>query len=155
MALLPVTDDRGTPSKMCAPMVKTEHLKMQDYFMQIYDSRRIIFFPIRQEYLKKNGWNIVLYKERFFFNVPNKAKGKKNTGGDAGRTLLTKVIAFSNLGDMYQIALFLMQWSSAEILLWLLSLPSFNFRLFWRSRQRGYVIGHLVNAEEWNCVQSY
>lgn len=55
MALLPVTDDRGTPSKTCVPVVKTEHLKMQDYFMKIYDSRRIIFIPIRQDYLKKNG----------------------------------------------------------------------------------------------------
>lgn len=55
MALLPVSDDRGTPSNTCAPSVKTEHLKMQDYFMQIYDSHSIIFVPIRQDYLKKDG----------------------------------------------------------------------------------------------------
>lgn len=69
MALLPVSDDRGTPSKMCAPMVKTEHLKMQDYFMQIYDSHR-------QDYLKM-AEALFFIKRDFFFNVPNKAKRKR------------------------------------------------------------------------------
>lgn len=149
-------------------MIEAHHLKcvLQWWKQNIWKCRTIsckfmIHVGSSSSQLGKSTWRkmaetLFCIKRDFFFNVPNKAKGKKNTGGgDAARTLLTKVIAFSNLGDMYQIALFLMQWSSAEILLWLLSLPSFNFRLFWRSRQRGYVIGHLVNAEEWNCVQSY
>lgn len=68
MALLPVSDDRGTPSKTCAPMVKTEYLKMQDYFVQIYDSHR-------QDYLKMA--EALFFITDFFFNVANKAKRKR------------------------------------------------------------------------------
>lgn len=74
-------------------MVKTEHLKMEDYFMQIYDSHR-------QDYLKMAEALFFINRD-FFFNVAKKSKKKKNIGGDAEGTLLTKAIAFSNLGDMY------------------------------------------------------
>ena len=72
MALLPVSDDRGTPSKMCAPMVKTEHLKMQDYFMQIYDSHR-------QDYLKM-AEALFFIKRDFFLMSQIKQKEKEHRG---------------------------------------------------------------------------
>lgn len=33
--------------------------------MQIYDPNRIIFVPIKQAYLKKDGWHIVFIKRLF------------------------------------------------------------------------------------------